>query len=208
MGGVRREPYRLAADVWGVGFKTADTIARSVGIPHDSQQRVKAGLQFALSEASEDGHCYLPEEDLVAAAAELLGVGADLVSGCLEELVAEEGVVREPDPEESQAIWLVPFHRAELSLAGGLRRLLEAPVDRLAAFESLDWEAALRWLQRVTGATLAPAQEAAVRLALTEPVAVLTGGHGCGKSFTMRAVVALARAQRAKILLAAPTGRG
>jgi exodeoxyribonuclease V alpha subunit len=204
---VRREPYRLAADVWGVGFKTADTIARSVGIPHDSQQRVKAGLQFALSEASEDGHCYLPEEDLVAAAAELLGVGADLVRGCLEELVAEEGVVREPGPEGSPAIWLVPFHRAEVSLAGGLRRLLEAPVDRLAAFKGLDWEAALRWLQRVTGATLAPAQEAAVRLALTEPVAVLTGGPGCGKSFTMRAVVALARAKRAKVILAAPTGR-
>ncbi|HZD72240.1 MAG TPA: helix-hairpin-helix domain-containing protein, partial [Actinomycetes bacterium] len=129
---VRREPYRLAADVWGVGFKTADTIARSVGIPHDSEQRVKAGLQFALSEASESGHCYLPEEDLVAQAAELLGVGAQLVRRCLEELVAADGVVREPEPEAAAAIWLVPFHRAEVALAGGLRRLLGAPVDRLA----------------------------------------------------------------------------
>src|SRR6266540_4219707 len=208
---VRREPYKLAADVWGVGFKTADTIARSVGIPHDSAQRVKAGVQFALSEASESGHCYLPEEELVARAAELLGVGAELVRRCLEELVAEEGVVREPAPagaeEGSAGIWLVPFHRAEVALAGGLRRLLEAPVDRLASFQRLDWDAALTWLQRVTGATLAPAQEAAVRLALTERVAVLTGGPGCGKSFTMRAVVALARAKRAKVVLAAPTGR-
>ncbi len=204
---VRREPYKLAADVWGVGFKTADTIAKSVGIPHDSEQRVKAGLQFALSEASESGHCYLPEEDLVAAAAELLGVGVDLVRRCLEELVGEEGVVREPGAEGAAGIWLVPFHRAEVALAGGLRRLLEAPADRLAGFQRLDWDAALRWLQRVTGATLAPAQEAAVRLALTERVAVLTGGPGCGKSFTMRAVVALARAKRAKVVLAAPTGR-
>jgi exodeoxyribonuclease V alpha subunit len=204
---VRREPYKLASDVWGVGFKTADTIARSVGIPHDSEQRVKAGLQFALSEASESGHCYLPEEDLVARAAELLAVEAELVRRCLQDLVAEEGVVREPGPEGTVAIWLVPFHRAEVALAGGLRRLLEAPADRLAAFQRLDWDAALQWLQRVTGATLAPAQEAAVRLALTERVAVLTGGPGCGKSFTVRAVVALARAKRVKVVLAAPTGR-
>jgi exodeoxyribonuclease V alpha subunit len=204
---VRREPYKLATDVWGIGFRTADTIARSVGIPHDSAERVKAGLRFALSEASEDGHCYLPEDDLVARAAELLGVAAELVRRCLEELVAEEGVVREPDPEGGKGIWLVPFHRAEVALAGGLRRLLDAPGDRLAPFQRLDWEAALRWLQRVTGATLVPAQEAAVRLALTERVAVLTGGPGCGKSFTMRAVVTLARAKRAKVVLAAPTGR-
>ncbi len=218
---VRREPYKLAADVWGVGFKTADTIARSVGIPHDSDQRVKAGVQFALSEASESGHCYLPEEDLVARAAELLEVGAELVRRCLEELVAEEGVVRELTPEGSGepqggapvdregsgAIWLLPFHRAEVALAGGLRRLLEAPVDRLASFQGVDWEAALRWLERVTGSRLAPAQEAAVRLALTERVAVLTGGPGCGKSFSVRSVVALARAKRAKVVLAAPTGR-
>ncbi|HZD00760.1 MAG TPA: ATP-dependent RecD-like DNA helicase [Actinomycetes bacterium] len=218
---VRREPYKLAADVWGVGFKTADTIARSVGIPHSSEQRVKAGVQFALSEATESGHCYLPEEELVAQAAELLGVEAGLVRRCLAELVAEEGVVREPGPDGSRdpqggapadrdgsaAIWLVAFHRAEVALAGGLRRLLGAPVDRLAPFQRLDWDAALRWLERVTGARLASAQEAAVRLALTERVAVLTGGPGCGKSFTVRAVVALARAKRAKVVLAAPTGR-
>jgi exodeoxyribonuclease V alpha subunit len=204
---VRREPYKLATDVWGIGFKTADTIARAVGIPHDSDQRVKAGLQFALSEASDSGHCYLPEEELVARAAELLGVAAELVSRCLEELVAEEGVVRERDPDGAATIWLVPFQRAEVALAGGLRRLLEAAVDRLAPFQRLDWEAALRWLERVTGARLAPAQEAAVRLALTQRVALLTGGPGCGKSFTMRAVVALAQAKRAKVVLAAPTGR-
>jgi exodeoxyribonuclease V alpha subunit len=204
---VRKEPYKLAADVWGIGFRTADTIARSVGIPHSSDQRVKAGVQFALSEASESGHCYLPEEELVAQAGQLLEVEAELVRRCLEELVAEEGVVREPGPDGEAAIWLVPFHRAEVALAGGLRRLLEAPADRLGAFQGVDWEVALRWLERVTGARLAPAQEAAVRLALSERVAVLTGGPGCGKSFTVRSVVALARAKRAKVVLAAPTGR-
>jgi exodeoxyribonuclease V alpha subunit len=213
---VRREPYRLAAEVWGIGFKTADQIAQRLGIPHDSPQRVKAGLQFALSEASEDGHCYLPEAELVTNATGLLGVDTALAGRCLEELVAEEGVIAEPLPaavspdaaaSTGRAIWLVPFHRAELALAGGLLRLLDAPADRLAGFRAVDWTAALEWLRRTVGVTLAPEQEAAVRLALTERVAVLTGGPGCGKSYTVRAVVALARAKRAKILLAAPTGR-
>jgi exodeoxyribonuclease V alpha subunit len=145
---VRREPYRLAGDVWGIGFKTADQIAQRLGIPHDSPQRVKAGLQFALSQAAEDGHCYLPETELVERATELLGVDAELAGRCLEELVAEEGVVAEPlpaagsaDPPNGaiRAIWLVPFHRAEAVLAAGLLRLLDAPVDRLASFQAVDW---------------------------------------------------------------------
>jgi exodeoxyribonuclease V alpha subunit len=213
---VRREPYRLAGDVWGIGFKTADQLAQRLGIPHDSPQRVKAGLQFALSEASDDGHCYLPEIELVTKATGLLGVDADLASRCLEELVAEEGVVAEPLPTAmspgvtegtGRAIWLVPFHRAERALAGGLLRLLDASAHRLAGFQAVDWPAALGWLRQTSGVTLAPEQEAAVRLALTERVAVLTGGPGCGKSYTVRAIVALARAKRAKIVLAAPTGR-
>jgi exodeoxyribonuclease V alpha subunit len=213
---VRREPYRLAGEVWGIGFKTADTIARSLGIPHDSPQRVKAGLQFTLSEASDDGHCYLPETELVAEATGLLGVDAELARRCLEELIREEGVVAEPLPAAAspdvaegtgRAIWLVPFHRAEAALAGGLLRLLDASADRLAGFQAVDWTVALDWLSRTIGVTLAPGQEAAVRLALTQRVAVLTGGPGCGKSYTVRAIVALARAKHAKIMLAAPTGR-
>jgi exodeoxyribonuclease V alpha subunit len=213
---VRREPYRLAGEVWGIGFKTADQIAQRLGIPHDSPQRVKAGLQFALSEASEDGHCYLPETELVTKATGLLGVDAGLAGRCLEELVAEEGVVAEPLPSDAspggpegweRAIWLVPFHRAEGALAGGLLRLLQAPVDRLASFQTVDWTVALGWLYQRSGMTLAPEQEAAVRLALTQRVAVLTGGPGCGKSYTVRAIVALAHAKQAKIVLAAPTGR-
>jgi len=213
---VRQEPYRLAADVWGIGFKTADQIAQRLGIPHDSPERVKAGLQFTLSEASDDGHCYLPEAELVARAAKLLDVDAELAARCLDELVAAEGVVAEPLPAAGsqgdpagtgRAIWLVPFHRAEAALAGGLLRLLRAPADRLATFQAVDWTVALDWLGRTTDTTLAPEQAAAVRLALTERVAVLTGGPGCGKSYTVRAIVALARAKRATVILAAPTGR-
>src|SRR3954470_4282753 len=95
---VRHEPYRLVAEVWGIGFKTADTIAQAVGIPHDSPRRVQAGIQYTLSEAADSGHCYLPETDLVARAVEILQVPASLVGHCLALLVAEQGVIREPVP--------------------------------------------------------------------------------------------------------------
>ncbi|MFF8815513.1 SF1B family DNA helicase RecD2 [Streptomyces pactum] len=210
---VRNEPYRLAADVWGIGFLTADKIAQSVGIPHDSPARVKAGLQYALSQATDNGHCHLPEEQLIADAVKLLQVDTGLVIDCLGELADDpEGVVREslPGPDGGEpvtAVHLLPFHRAEVSLARQLLRLLRGPEDRMPVFQDVDWDKALSWLARRTGADLAPEQRDAVRLALTEKVAVLTGGPGCGKSFTVRSVVELARAKKAKVVLAAPTGR-
>ncbi|MEV1174991.1 helix-hairpin-helix domain-containing protein, partial [Nonomuraea sp. NPDC049784] len=203
---VKTQPYQLADDVWGIGFKTADTIAQAVGIPHDSPERVKAGLRYTLSQAADDGHCYLPAPNLVADAVKILDVPADLVATCLEELVADEGVVREPIPAGENvvpAVYLPPFHRAELSLASGLLSLLRSGHDRLKAFADVDWERAESWLHGQTGAELATEQRQAVRLALTEKVAVLTGGPGCGKSFTVRSIVLLARAKRAKVILAA-----
>ncbi|MFF2808568.1 AAA family ATPase [Streptomyces sp. NPDC058000] len=210
---VKNEPYRLAADVWGIGFLTADRIAQSVGIPHDSPERVKSGLQYALSQSTDQGHCFLPEEQLIADAVKLLQVDTGLVIDCLAELAEDpEGVVREkvPGPEDGApvtAVYLVPFHRAEISLAGRLTRLLRTDDDRMPAFRGVDWDKALAWLARRTGTELAPEQQAAVRLALTSKVAVLTGGPGCGKSFTVRSVVELARAKQATVVLAAPTGR-
>ncbi|MFG3205418.1 ATP-dependent RecD-like DNA helicase [Streptomyces sp. NPDC048192] len=220
IGIVKEQPYRLAADVWGIGFLTADKIAQSVGIPHDSPERVKAGLQYALSQSADQGHCFLPEERLISDAVKLLAVDTGLVIECLAELAAvpddggDPGVVREKVPgpdgdgaEPVTAVYLVPFHRAEQSLSAQLLRLLRTDEDRMPAFRDVDWARALGWLKGRTGADLAPEQEAAVRLALTEKVAVLTGGPGCGKSFTVRSIVELARAKRAKVLLAAPTGR-
>jgi exodeoxyribonuclease V alpha subunit len=200
---VREEPYRLANDVWGIGFKTADVIAKAVGIPHDSPQRVKAGLQFTLSEATTDGNCYLPEQSLIAEAIKILQVDAGLVIECLAELVEEEGVVREEFGDDEVAIYLIPFHRAEISMAAQLKRLLHADSDRMPGFRDVNWDKAFAWL----GTDLEEHQAAAVKLALTQKVAVLTGGPGCGKSFTVRSIVRLAQAKKAKIVLAAPTGR-
>jgi exodeoxyribonuclease V alpha subunit len=212
IGVVRTQPYRLAAEVWGIGFRTADTIAAAVGIPHDSTERVEAGLQFVLSEATGQGHCFLPETDLVARAVEMLQVPAGLVGHCLALLVAEQGLIREELPGAdgeplTVAYYLVPFHRAEVSLAAALRALANAADDRMPAFAAVNWDAALAWLTERTGAELAPEQQQAVRLALTEKVAVLTGGPGCGKSFTVRSIVTLAAAKGARVVLAAPTGR-
>lgn len=209
---VRTQPYRLASEVWGIGFKTADTIAQAVGIPHDSPDRIKAGLQYTLSQAADSGHCYLPEPNLIGDAVKVLEVDRVLVGPCLDDLIAEEGVVREPVPVplgdgSVSAVYLVPFHRAEHSLAAGLLGLLSTPTDRLAAFQDVDWEKALTWLRGRTGQDLAPEQQQAVRLALTHKVVVLTGGPGCGKSFTVRSVVELAGAKNATVVLVAPTGR-
>ncbi|WP_335977948.1 SF1B family DNA helicase RecD2 [Streptomyces sp. CA2R106] len=210
---VKNQPYRLAAEVWGIGFLTADRLAQAVGIPHDSPERVKAGLQYALSQATDNGNCFLPEERLIADAVKLLQVDTGLVIECLGELADEEGVVREsvPSPdgdgEPIKAVYLVPFHRAEIALAAQVLRLLRGPEDRMPGFQDVDWDKALAWLAEQTGADLAPEQQDAVRLALTQKVAVLTGGPGCGKSFTVRSVVALAVAKKAKVVLAAPTGR-
>jgi exodeoxyribonuclease V alpha subunit len=219
---VRDEPYRLAADVWGIGFKTADTIAAAVGIARDSPERIKAGLAHTLSEAADDGHCYLPAPNLMADAAKILEVPAELITPCLDELTAAEGVIRESVPAASPdgalsvqagtapqvpAVYLPPFLAAERALSTTLLRLLATRADRLAAFHKVDWDKALAWLRNRTGTPLAPEQEEAVRLALTSRVAVLTGGPGCGKSFTVRSVVALAQAKGAKVVLAAPTGR-
>ncbi len=210
IGVVRTQPYRLAADVWGIGFKTADTIAQAVGIPHDSPERIKAGLQYTLSQAADDGHCFLPAPNLITDAAKILEVERELIGPCLDALAADEGVIREGVPVGGAAVpavYLVPFHRAETSLAGGLLRLLTCDEERLAPFAEVDWGRARSWLRGRTGQDLADEQAEAVTLALTRKVAVLTGGPGCGKSFTVRSVVELARARKARVVLVAPTGR-
>jgi endonuclease V-like protein UPF0215 family len=182
---VRNEPYRLASEVWGIGFKTADTIARAVGIPHDSPEQIRAGLQYTLSQAADDGHCYLPEPNLIREATRILEVDRELIGPCLDELAAGEGVVREPVPAGDNAtggavpaVYLVPFYRAECSLAGGLMDLLNCGQERLPAFARVDWHKALGWLRSQTGQELAPEQREAVKLALSSKAAVLTGGPG------------------------------
>ncbi len=207
---VSQEPYRLAREVWGIGFKTADTIARAVGIAPDAPARLQAGVLHALGAAGDDGHTLLPERELLETAAELLGVGAAGLDTAVEALLATGDLVAARRADTTlRLLALAPFARAESGLASRLIALAEAGADARVArvFADADWAAAFGWLASKHGLTLAPEQEAGVRMALTAPVSILTGGPGTGKTHTLRALLLLARAKRLRPLLAAPTGR-
>jgi len=207
---VSKEPYRLAREVWGIGFKTADKIARAVGIAVDAPERLQAGALHALGAAADEGHTLLPEADLTHQATELLGVAAAGVGAAVEALLATGDVVAGTRTgEDGRMLGLAPFARAESGLAGRLRGLAQAavwaPTGRI--FREVDWSVAFGWLASKHGVRLAPEQEAGVRMALIAPVSILTGGPGTGKTHTLRAVLALAQAKGLRCLLAAPTGR-
>lgn len=219
---VRDDPYRLARDIWGVGFKTADKVARDLGLPHDAPSRVQAGVAYALSQLADDGHVYVPEEQLIAEAAPLLEVESDLISEAIWELDAEEVVQREtltypsldemasrptPQVREEQAVYLAPFYYGEIGVTNRLRELVEDPSTRLAPFRSVDWDALLAQLSRESAVELSSEQRRAVRTALTNKVTVLTGGPGTGKTISVRTAIAALEAMRRRYALCAPTGR-
>jgi exodeoxyribonuclease V alpha subunit len=206
---IEEEPARLV-EVYGLGAKRTQMIAAA----WEEQKAIKEVMVFLQGvevSTSLAVRIYKKYGD-ASISVVVLQVPVDLVRTCLDDLVKAEGVVREPVSNPGgggtiPAVYLVPFHRAEIALAGSLLRLLDTTVDRMPAFGTVDWDKALAWLKSRTGADLAPEQEEAVRLALTSKVAVLTGGPGCGKSFTVKSVITLAAAKKAKIVLAAPTGR-
>ncbi len=212
---VRNDPYRLAREVFGIGFVTADKIARELGIPHDSVERVAAGILYVLSQAADEGHVYLPAGELTKRAAELLGVSAGQVEAGLrvlkeaQEVQLEEALSAGEPPRlaEERPVYLLPFYYGEVGVTNRLARLIQTPEDRLAAFRSFDWPAAFAALQRESRMPLTPKQMAAVQAALTRRVVVLTGGPGTGKTTTVRAILRLAEAAGARVALASPTGR-
>jgi exodeoxyribonuclease V alpha subunit len=205
-----KAPYRLAREVWGIGFKTADTIALAVGIAPDAPERLQAGVLHALSAAADQGHMLLPEEDLLLQAANLVSVSPTRVRQTMEALLSSaEVVVATRQHMSGRLLALLPFARAESGLASRLQTLAAVGEHSRAAqlFAQVPWEDAFHWLAKRYGLQLAIGQEAAVRMALTRPVSILTGGPGTGKTHTLRAVLALARAKGLRCLLAAPTGR-
>jgi exodeoxyribonuclease V alpha subunit len=195
---VKENPYRLAKDITGIGFRTADGIASKLGIARDSVHRVKAGVVHVLAEAMDDGHCCLPRALLAPAAAELLGVELKPVEDAIELLAVATDVVL-----DGEWVYLAGLHRAERAVADKLLALRAQKVE----LPALDLDKALAWVQQKAGIALAPAQEQAVRLALTSKVLVITGGPGVGKTTIVNSIVQILRAKNAQVLLAAPTGR-
>lgn len=191
---VQENPYRLADDIWGIGFRTADTIAQKLGFERETKVRLRSGLFYTLNKLAEDGHCYAVRAQLLETGSELLGVGEDLLSAVLDVMICAKDVLATPIPDsEDLAIYLPPFFFAETGVTnrlmkiknGPLQQVPELPVSGNVAYEETQLEA--------------------IRTARESKITVLTGGPGTGKSTTTLGILRAFRGLR--VLLAAPTGR-
>jgi exodeoxyribonuclease V alpha subunit len=194
---VEKSPYRLALEVRGIGFKTADRLARSLGIAGDHPERVQAGVLHELEALTSHGHAYAPRSAFAERAAEMLEVAAEHVESAVEALWASERVVVEGD-----RVFLAWMQRAESELARGIARLAAEPVEPLAGVD-----VALADFEKRSGLVLAPLQRAAVEAAAANRMTVITGGPGVGKTTIVRAVLNVLERARLRVRLAAPTGR-
>lgn len=201
---VRENPYRLATDIYGIGFKTADKIASALGIPPDAPQRIEAGTLYLLGQGGDRGHAYLPRKALTEDGEKLLGVPPTRVDEAISALAEIEQVVIETplDPSE-QAVFLKSLHAAESGVAARVKALLVQPPLPL----EIDVDRALDWFEKQESIELAREQRQAIRSGLTRKVLVITGGPGTGKTTLVRGIVKILEKKRQKVLLAAPTGR-
>jgi len=195
-------PYRLARDIRGIGFKTADTIAMKLGIEKNAMIRVRAGISYALTEAMDDGHCGLPTEELVPEAVELLEISKELVQTALD-LELSEGTVIAATVGETACVFLGGLYRAEQVIAERLLRIWSGKLP----WPYIDADKALPWVEQKTGLSLAESQVAAIRLALISKVLVITGGPGVGKTTIVNIILRILDAKGVNLLLCAPTGR-
>lgn len=199
---VQADPYRLAKDIHGIGFKTADQIAQKMGIPADSLIRACAGLSHVLLEATGQGHCGLPVETLKDEAGKLLLVDDKLVTEALERTLVGGDLVRESIGEQ-ELIFLPHLKRAEEIIAARIKKLRTSP----AHYPAIEVEKALAWCQQKTGKELAPSQREALKQALASRALIITGGPGVGKTTLVNAILLILRAKKVRCLLCAPTGR-
>ena len=195
-------PYRLASDIRGIGFKTADAIAMKLGIEKTAIIRVRAGISYALTEAMDEGHCGLPTEELVPLAVKLLEVDKELVLTALN-LELAGGTVIADTVGEIPCIFLGGLYRAEQIIAERLLRLTNGKLP----WPYIDPEKALPWIEKKTGLSLAESQVIAIRQALLSKVLVITGGPGVGKTTIVNSILRILAAKGMNLLLCAPTGR-
>ncbi|MEN8135828.1 MAG: ATP-dependent RecD-like DNA helicase [Thermodesulfobacteriota bacterium] len=195
---VKENPYRLTEDIWGVGFRVADRIAVSVGLPTHDPGRIKAGLLFVLNEAVSSGHCYLERQELFKKSCSLLELPLAMIEARLPELLAEEKVV-----VGDERVYLPYLYHAERGVANSLLRI----GDGLPPWGKLDSVVELRQIRKAMGFELAPEQAQGLGVALENRLAVLTGGPGTGKSTILKAMILMLEKKGVRIALAAPTGR-
>ena len=195
---IQENPYRLSADVWGIGFLTADRIAQKMGIPAHSDRRIQAGLLHVLNEAADkEGHVFLPEDALIESCVEALDVPGDAIAPCIAQLRSEESIV-----VDEERVYLPHLYYAEQGAATRCYQLSQ--VQRI---ELGNIPAEIRAIEQRDGVTFAPRQKTALEKALSHNLLVLTGGPGTGKTTTIKGLIALLEARNKTIALAAPTGR-
>ena len=200
---IKRDPYRLCRDIWGIGFLTADRIALAVGLPKDSPLRARAAIVHTLrTEADESGHCWTSEPDLLLHAQDLVGISVEVLAEALKAEIDEGRVVKEEDRLYLRDLWA-----AERRVAAKLKDMLSTS----PSFASIDPDKAVAWWEKKAGFTLAPAQLRAVRKSISSKVSIVTGGPGVGKTTIIRALVeifaARTGAHKINVQLGAPTGR-
>jgi exodeoxyribonuclease V alpha subunit len=200
---VRSNPYRLAEEVFGVGFLTADRIARQLGIPDDSPERLEAAVLHTLVESVGQGHCFLPDDELLTTAAGLLETDAEILPPALAGLIARQQVSVQPRGDEPPAIYLPRLEKAEATVALNFAETLQTP----AGTPPIILNTSIAWYQGQFDIKLADRQREALGAALTEKVAVITGGPGTGKTTLIKGIVEILGRKELKVVLAAPTGR-
>jgi len=199
---VRENPYRLALDIRGIGFKTADAIAHRFGIPHDSLVRAQAGVRHALQEIAADGHCAAHREQLTELAGKLLEIPAPVIEQAIAAELTEENLVSE-EIEGRPALFLTPLQRAERGIAMSLQRLQRGP----PVWGRIDPGGAIPWVERQTGLELSDSQRAAVAAAIKGKVTIITGGPGVGKTTVVNGILRILQVKGVSVCLCAPTGR-
>ncbi len=207
---VKENPYRLAKDIFGIGFVTADHIAEKLGMKKTSPQRIEAGLEYVLHQLSEDGHVCYPYTDLCQQMVDILEVNKNLVLKGIGDSFAQNRIVIEDVNdsiegfrENQKLVFLKKFHICEIGITSNLIRLQSSS----KSIRPIDSDRALEWIKDQIKITLAPKQEQAVKTSLDEKVLIITGGPGTGKTTIITAILKILKMAGAKILLAAPTGR-
>jgi exodeoxyribonuclease V alpha subunit len=199
---VRENPYRLALDIFGIGFQTADEIAQRLGVERTAPSRCQAGMLHVLRAAADEGHVAAPREELIGRVRTLLEVDEDLVRGAVGPLAEREQIVVEKH-EGGESIYLEPLFVAERGIADLLERQLKTPVRPI----QIDMARAIAWFEEQRKMTLENEQREAIALAVREKVLVITGGPGTGKTTLINAVIQILEKKGRAVLLAAPTGR-
>jgi exodeoxyribonuclease V alpha subunit len=197
------EPYRLAREITGIGFKTADRLAINLGFANDAPPRLDAGILYALETLQEDGHTAAPETDFVAHAAGLLDTSADFIAARISALIERHDLIRHSAIDNRQFLQLPTLARAEQKIAAAIARLTRAP----SGLPPIKTAAAVDWAEKKAGFAYHELQRAALRSALESKVSIITGGPGVGKTTILRALVDILRAKKVRLHLAAPTGR-